>query len=388
MRASPTERIVSLLVGLIGVAATRAMSPPAFAPPAAPVPPIFVRTPVPIPMATPRPVPVMLPAVVAVVPPRLDGCATPALPEEDMPIGRPATAVELADSGSDEQTAMRVASWATGPTIAMIDPGGAVRISVDSGADWHRAFRGHSASSIAVDDRGRVYVAGEGGLGFLDERDHERWTAIECQHETCTDRVVAIPGGVAHIHDATIRTSHDGGVHWRALDADAAGEIARLDRVFSWNDTLYGVSHVEEMCGWHADQVAAIELRTGRERMTSFDDDPPNPGIDIIEDAGSTWLYAAHGVTSNTAARDLLIAKLSPTIGGRTLIADHGELIELCGVRGRVVSHFYGADRVDAVDGRGQPILVRNNLVLRWSPRFHWRVIYEPAEPPEPEGSD
>jgi hypothetical protein len=375
-------------LGLVGMLALRGIAPPLLDLPRVPAP-VFVRTPLPIPMAMPRPSPVLIPTVVAAVPtPPLDGCPALAGDDELAPIGRPATEDDLQESSDAARDEGAIAASSTRPVLAVIDRGGALHVSDDDGRHWRAALGGHVLSSVAIDDRGRVYALGDDGLAVIDDpaRDRARWTTILCPHEVCRDRLVAVPGGgVVHLHDQEIRLSRDGGRTWRALasdpdddgdDGDRAGdgELLRQRHLFAMGTRLYGVSDVSDMCGWRADEIASIDLRTGHTAYQSFSDDAPAQ-LAVVDDAGATWRYAARGVPTAAAARDLILARRAPAIGARALFAEHGDLIELCGSRARLLSHAYGADEVDAVDAAGRALLVRGDAVLRWSARFGWRVL-------------
>lgn len=367
------ERVTRGVSFAIGVAGLLALGPPR---PARPPSPIVVRMPVAISVATPRPV--LLPTVVAAVPePPLAGCPTPPLDDDAAPIGRAAARDEQPASYGDPAPELAVAASATLGVIALVDRRrGAVYASTDDGRRFTRVFRRHTADAIAVDDRGRIYAVGADGLFVRDPDGRERRTSVACTAETCVDRLVAIPGGVAWIHDRAIRTSVDGGRRWRTVDDDDALELAGRDHLFALDGRLWGTTHISEDCGWDADQVTSIDSATGGYEDRSFDNGETAPALELADDRGASWRYRA----VRTPAHDVValrMAQLDPTVGGRALRVDNGTLVEVCGDRGRAVAHAFRADRVDAVDAAGRPLYVRGDALDRWSPTFGWRVLFE-----------
>jgi hypothetical protein len=362
---------------LIGVMALR----PGDAPPR-PAAPIVIRAPVPIAIATPRPAPVMLPTVVAAVPaPALPDCPIPPL-ADDAPIGRAVTPAEtpgdLGDPDTGEANAFEVAASPRVAVIAIVDRStGAAYASHDDGRRFRAVFRGAHVDAIAVDDRGRVYALGE--RLFVREPDgRERAVELTCAHELCKDRIVAVPGGVAWIHDDEIRLSVDGARTWRTLDRDDGAAVAGNDRLFASGGALYGVTHVEEDCGWDADQIDRVDLATGAYRHDTFNDDEVGrPRVDEVDLGGGTWRYRPHRPIAPARVPSLVLASVAPVIGGRALQVERGTLVEVCGLRGRELAHGFLATHVDAVDAAGRPLVSHGEALLRWSPTYGWRVLFE-----------
>jgi hypothetical protein len=385
MRDVRIERWGSLATTLFALFALR---PVVTAPPAPAViaaPPIVVPSVITVRVPAPVPAPVVVTTIV-MAPPK-DELACPVPPRaDDAAIGVPA---DPGFAGSSDDGGRRaVAASAAAPVIALVSTDGSVRASTDDGRTFTDIFVGAPASSIAVDDRGRIYAISRGRLGVRDLRGRERWldSAAPCGDGGCEDRIAAAGGAVAWIRGASVRTSADGGRTWRTIDDEPGDELVRADRIGYWEGALIGLSHVSDMCGWEADQIARLDVSTRRYAFTSFDNDTGSPKLEIVGDTGATWTYRARGVHGDAAARDLRLASLAPAFGSRLLWAADGQLYELCGDRGRIVAHGFGAPRVDAVDAAGRPLVAMGLHVYRWSARSGWRELDPP--PPVADGGD
>jgi len=355
------ERLVSFGVGLLAVLALKPAPPPARART------IVVTAPMPIAMTTPRPV--MLPTVVATVPPPPIACPVPPV-DDDEPIGRAATAAEITREISDAEPKLVLAVSRGAEALAMLDPDGSVRASFDDGRSFRVFERGTRFESTALDDDGRLYAST--GDALLIRAPSGSITKLR----GTGDRVIALAHGVVWASPDQARATDDAGAHWRTLAHDDVAEILRHDHVYAIDHALVGVSHISDMCDWNADEVVSLDLATGDYEHDTFEDEGDNaPRLAVVDDDGATWRYEAHGVRSPVRVRNLLLGRLDPAIGARRLRIENGALVELCGPRARTIAHEAPGDRIDAVDAGGRPIMIRGELVLRWSPAWGWRVL-------------
>ena len=353
--------------------------PPAIAPP----PPATIVVPQVIAIRVPAPI--IAPVIITQVVAPKDELACPTPPRaDDEAIGVPG---EPGTVTHDDAPHATIAASAAAPVIAIVRGAAyGARASTDDGRTFTTIFAGRAISSIAVDDRGRIYAIADGRLGVRDRRGRERWidAASTCADEVCPERVIAAGDAVAWVRSGSLRTSADGGRTWRVLDDEPGDEVAGAANAGYWNGTLYGISHVSDMCGWDADDIATFDLRTRRYAFESFDNEAGSAKLDVVDDHGGSWTYRGRGVAGEKA-RDLRLARIGPAFGPRLLWADEGQLYELCGDRGRIVAHRFGASRVDAVDAAGRPLVADADRVFRWSARFGWREL-DPQPPAE--GSD
>jgi hypothetical protein len=361
MRDARLERGFSFVVGIVAMLAMR---------PHAPAPLITQRVPIAIPVAMPRVLPVLVPSIVAAVGPAPLDCPTPPR-ADDAPIGAAITAREVDyfyDGEAPDKRAQVVAS-ARAAVLAVRMSDGHVRVSDDDGRSFRVAFHGAQSGSIAVDDRGRVYATIDGALAVRDERGRERSTPpfSACGSDDCSDRVATAGDTAIWIRDHEVRTSRDGGRHWRALAAADASDLIGKPRVLGLGGTLYGIEHVDSDCGYSADQVAKIDLATGASTSSTFSNDTDQPQLDVRDDAGATWRYAG--------ARELILGRVAPAAGGRVLFVHEHQLAELCGAHARAIAFAYDADRIDAVDAAGRALITIEDRVFRFSPRWGWREL-------------
>ncbi len=327
------------------------------------------------------------------------GCVAPTTP--DLPIGR---AVDPADVSDIADKPARVFAAPSAPQLAVLHEG-TVWVSDDEGRSFSRAFEGHAIDHIAIDRDGVIYAQAADEVAVRARGGRVSWRTlafIACDPAGRCDRRIGTNGTeLVGFIDDTVATSADQGKTWNIVAdpeyawSDHAGEL------FSWQGSLYQVSHYRDRCGVDDNYVFRLDgkHRVAHDIFHNYYAEAEavlRPSSDVT----STWSWKEKcwkepenlgrcGKTSAAHSELLRASTLLPVEGGRTLSVYGGAVIELCPRGARQIYRVFPFPVIDAVDPAGRILVMKGMTLLRWSPVHGWRMLKTFVAPVGPDvGSD
>ncbi len=366
------------------------------APPAAPIPTATpaVAMPPPLVVTIEKTIESPLPAV-------LDAdlrCVAPTTP--DLPIGTAVDPAEVAETDPGDKP-LHVMAASNAPQLAVLHDG-TVWVSDDEGRSFGRAFEGHVVDHIAIDRNGVIYAHDSDKVGVRALGGRVSWRSlafVTCDPAARCDRRIGVNGTeLVGFIDDTVATSTDQGRTWKVIPDPEFAWSDHQGELFSWQGTLYQVSHYTDMCGIDDNYVYRLDAqhRVNHDIFHNYYEEKEavlRPSSDVT----STWTWKEKCWTEpqtlgrcpkKTAVHsEMLRAQaLLPVEGGRTLSAYAGGVIELCPDGVRQIYRVFPFPSIDAVDPAGRILVMKGMTLLRWSPVHGWRKLKTFVDPVRPDG--
>jgi hypothetical protein len=328
------------------------------------------------------------------------GCALPTTP--DLPIG---AAVDTPTNSGESEKPARVMAASAGPQLAVLHEG-TVWVSDDDGRSFRRAFEGHEVDHIAVDRYGVIYAQDSDKVGVRALDGRVIWRSLEfvtCAPSARCDRRIGTNGTeLVGFIDDTVATSADQGKTWKIIPDPEYAWSDHRGELFSWQGSLYQVSHYHDMCGVNDTYVFRLDAghRVAHDIFHDYYTGTAEPVLQPSSDVTQTWTWKEkcwNGSESlgrcpkKSAVQSQLLraSTLLPVEGGRTLSVYGGAVIELCPEGVRQIYRTFPLAKIDAVDPAGRILVMQDMTLLRWSPVHGWRKLKTFVDPVRPDaGSD
>jgi hypothetical protein len=327
------------------------------------------------------------------------GCIAPTTP--DLPIGYAVDPARISDVLPDSEKPMRAIAAPNGPQLAVLHEG-VVWVSDDEGRSFGRAFEGHVIDHIAIDRDGVIYAQDADKIAVRAINGRVSWRSlafVTCDPSARCERRIGTNGTelVGFIDDA-VATSTDQGKTWKIIPDPAYAWSDHHGELFSWQGSLYQVSHYYDMCGVDDNYVYRLDAkhRVAHDIFHNYYD-PGDAVLRPSSDVTPTWTWKEKcwtdsetlGRCAKPSGQLLQASTLLPVEGGRTLSVYGGAVIELCPRGVRQIYRTFPFTRIDAVDPAGRILVTKGMTLLRWSPVHGWRKLKTFVGPVTPDaGSD